>query len=213
MKKHWMFAVLLGLLLCMGGIARAQGADVFVGYSFEQDSFQNGVGLHGYNLAGTYNLNPKVGIEANLAGHHGNTTIFETKTSAGTSSTTDKNDIFTFVFGPKLTHVIGPSNNFEAYTHLLVGGSKVHSSQVFKSGTVVSPGFSIGGRGFAFATGGGVDWFHGTWGIRILEMDLVRTTSITSTSSCGTNCTQKSKVGSATDFRIASGLIWRFGRS
>jgi hypothetical protein len=204
-----MFILVLGLSVWMTGIAYAQGGNVFVGYSYEQNNVRTGAGLHGYNLAATLNLNSKVGIEANLAGHHGNTTSFERSSPAG--AFTDKDDIFTYVFGPKLTHVIGPSNNFEVYGHFLIGGSKIHTSSQ-ASGTFGSFSESQSGTGFTFMTGGGLDWFRGSFGVRILEFDFVRVANIAMETGCGTNCVETSRGDSAANFRFATGVIWRWGR-
>jgi hypothetical protein len=215
MRKLSMIFVMLGLVAATASVARAQGVDlraqggnIFVGYSFEQDNVQSGVGLHGYNASGTFDLNRKIAIEANFAGHHGNTVIFSQ--SAPVGAVTQKDDIFTYVFGPKLTHVIGPSNNFELFGHFLIGGSNVHSSSQ-NSGAFGGASSSASGSGFAFVTGGGLDWFRGTWGIRILEVDFVRTSSITMTSSCGGTCVQKATGDSANNFRFSTGLLLHWG--
>ena len=51
---------------------------------------------------------------------------------------------------------------------------------------------SASGNGFALKTGGGVDWNHGRWGIRILEVDYVHTSTRVSETeddcrTCGVN--------------------------
>jgi hypothetical protein len=200
---------MLGLSIWMRGVAHAQGGNVFLGYSYEQNNIQTGAGLHGYNVAGTFNLNTKVGIEANLAGHHGNIVSFEQSSPAG--SVTQKDDLFTYVFGPKLTHVIGPSNNFEVFGHFLIGGSKIHTSRQ-NSGAFGTSSDSSSGNGFTFVTGGGLDWFRGSFGVRILEFDFVRVANTAMTSSCGGTCVATERGESAANFRFATGLIWRWGR-
>jgi len=203
-----MFIVMFGFVAASAGIARSQGGNLFVGYSFEQDNVQSAVGLHGYNATGTFNLSPNVAIEANFAGHHGNTVTFSQSAPAGAN--THKDDIFTYVFGPKLTHVIGPDKNFELFTHFLIGGSNVHSSSQ-NSGSFGGASSSASGSGFAFVAGGGLDWFRGTWGIRLFEADFVRTSDIAMTSGCGGSCVQKVTGDSANNFRFSTGLLLHWG--
>jgi len=208
MRKLSMFIVMLGLVAASAGVAFAQGGTLFAGYSFEQDNVQSGVGLHGYNASGTFDLNRIIAIEGNLAGHHGNTVT--ASQSAPVGANTHKDDIFTYVFGPKLTYVAGPNKDFELFGHFLIGGSNVHSSSQ-NSGSFGGASSSASGSGFAFMTGGGLDWYHGTWGIRILEVDLVRTSVITMTSSCGGTCVQKVTGDSANNFRFSTGLLLHWG--
>jgi hypothetical protein len=203
-----MLIVMLVFVAASAGVAHAQGGNLFVGYSFEQDNVQSGVGLHGYNAGGTFNLTSNVAVEGNLAGHHGNTVTLSQSAPAG--AITHKDDIFTYVFGPKLTQTIGSDNNFELFTHFLIGGSNVHSSSQ-NSGAFGGASSSASGSGFAFLAGGGLDWFHGTWGIRLFEADFVRTSNITMTSGCGGTCVQKVSGDSANNFRFATGLLFHWG--
>jgi hypothetical protein len=211
MNRLGKLAIVLTCLIggLQGTSAQAQGVDIFTGYTYERDTFGNNVGLNGYNVAGVWNVSRKVGIEANLAGHHGTTITSSTVTGTPSSDTksTQTNDNFTFVFGPKLNHSIGPENDFQAFTHFLVGGTRMHQASTFTIGSTTSPSGSMRGTGFAMMLGGGLDWYRGHWGARILELDFVRS-NVYANSPCGATCTNSFNT-SASNFRVAAGLIWR----
>ena len=90
--------------------------------------------------------------------------------------------------------------HFSLFTHFLVGAAHVHDGETDKCAPATGEdeetcssdypyNYSSHGNGFAFKTGGGVDWNHGSWGVRILEVDYVRTeVYATETQSC-TGCT------------------------
>jgi len=209
MKQHLTAFVVLGILVGTAGAAQAQKLDLFAGYSFENDDIPGApAGLHGYNFAATWNFNPNVGIEANFAGHQGNSILQFQSNPAG--AIIDKHDIRSYVVGPKLTRVIGPGNKFAAYMHFMVGGMRVHDSRQY-SGWYGTLGTSASGTGVGFVAGFGLDWNHSVWGLRILETDYSSGSNITTSYRCGANCTLYQK-SSQSDFRIASGLIWRFGK-
>jgi hypothetical protein len=62
------------------------------------------------------------------------------------------------------------------------------------------------GSGMAFKTGAGLDWNHGRWGIRILEVDYVHgSTSAT----CSLGCTPVIGLNlGANNFELATGLTF-----
>jgi hypothetical protein len=212
-KLGILIVVVLFIANRTGGIAFAQRVDVFGGYSYKEASFAStrGVGTHGANVAGTWNLSRNVGIEGNLAWHQGSKLVHSHL--QGIYQTTDTNEISTLVFGPKLSHTIGPGNDFEAFAHFMVGGSRFYSSTE-KSGLLGPTSTSRRGSGFSLVAGGGLDWFHGAWGIRMLEVDGVRTSKIKITASHN-NCSQCGFVRldrPVWEFRFSSGLIWRWGK-
>jgi hypothetical protein len=211
MQKHVLLgAAVLAVLICWNSApAEAQGLDVFGGYSYELNNTNVSAvdpGVHGYNLAVTANLNRHIGIEANFAGHNGRSTVYSDATETDTVFT----DNYTYTFGPKLTQPVG---NFDIYTHFLVGAMQAHEgeSDICTASYTCSVTGSAHGTGFGFVTGGGVDWFHGHWGIRILEVDYVRgEPNFTSASSNSANVV--TAPGEVSDFRLATGVIWRFGK-
>lgn len=197
---------LLGVLICLGATAaHAQDTNkltLFGGYSFMLNSWGNDcvaaclggsdVGLQGYTGSVSYNLTHYFGLEANLSGHNG-TTIIDSETPSATEnglSESERQDIYTYTFGPRFT--VPVPMDFEFFGHALVGG--LHGHEGFTDQCIQSAGgtdcytstsSSSRGNGFALKTGGGVDWTHGHWGIRILELDFVRLAS-TQTESCST---------------------------
>ncbi|HVA95916.1 MAG TPA: outer membrane beta-barrel protein [Candidatus Dormibacteraeota bacterium] len=233
MKRHlhWMAGVFaLGLVVCLASApAQAQDSkiDVFGGYSYGVSSSNNcyfycgsSLGLHGYSAAVTYNFNKNIGLEANFSGHNGTTTVYTqavTSTNNGDNEVTG-NDLYSYTFGPKLTL---PAGNFSLFTHFLVGAARVHESynetciQSTGAGSCNTPNSGIShGTGMAFKTGGGVDWNHGRWGIRILEVDYVRNSvSTTSTETCS-YCSSGAYTytNGMNNFEMSTGVIFHFGK-
>ncbi len=161
MKKHAIFAVgVLAILVCWNNSpAKAQGLDVFGGYSYELNNTSTpGVdpGVHGYNLAVTADLNRHIGIEANFAGHNGRSTVFSDATENNTLFT----DNYTYTFGPRLTQ---PSGNFAVYTHFLVGVMQAHEgvSDICTASFTCSVTGSASGTGLGDKQRRRPDWFHG----------------------------------------------------
>ena len=172
-------------------------------------------GLHGYTVAGSYAFTNHLGIEADFAGNNGSPTIFSAPVTATANGQveTEGQDFYTYTFGPILTLPVG---NFSLFTHFLVGGVHGHESFTDKciqsagAGTCFTTSTSDAhGNGFAFKTGGGVDWNHGHWGIRILEVDFVHANTFV-TELCG-GCTQLQSFGiTADDFALATGFTFNF---
>ena len=115
------------LIISVPAKAQEGKFNIFGGYSFGTNNFANEIdpGLHGYALSAAYNFNKYIGLEANFSGHNGTSTLdSETPTSNDNGrKTVAGEDIYTYVFGPKLTLPVG---NFSLFTHILVGGSHVH---------------------------------------------------------------------------------------
>jgi hypothetical protein len=207
--------------------AQDSKVSLFGGYSFGTNNFNcnsnfgcEDPGLHGYALAATYNFNKNIGLEAAFSGHNGSPTIFFNQPTSG--ETGDKGvagqDIYTYTFGPKLTLPVG---NFSLFTHVLVGGSHVHIAEtdtcVPSTGTGgdcsgSTPGFAGGsGSGMAVKVGGGVDWNHGRWGIRILEANYVHSQLFANITNC-TGCTPFGVDTSWNGFEMSTGVIFNFGK-
>lgn len=230
MKKHVLGMVLLGFSICLTGIsAHAQSAgtiSLFGGYSYMSNSWGNGciasclggatTQLHGYTASAVYFFNNHIGLEANFDGHNGSPSIDNEQPTSTANGFTDNEtqDLYTFTFGPKLALPVG---NFSLFTHFLVGAAHGHEGFTDKclqsaSGSTCGSPFSSSahGTGFAFKTGGGVDWNHGRWGIRILEVDYVHP-SIYVTETCNT-CTQSESFGiSGNNFELSTGVTFNFG--
>jgi hypothetical protein len=163
MKKQLLLgAVVWGVLFCGNSVTAhaqqpaASRADIFIGYSYLSNGFgANRVGNHGWNLQGTYNLTDNLGLTADFSGHNATTTPF--------TGTTQLDDMYTLLFGPKLTH---HEDNIEMYVHGLVGVMRAH--------TAIVGSFSTTDTGFGAGVGGGVDWIPSDrWGVRILQLDYI----------------------------------------
>jgi len=186
------FAIVAALVLCLGGtVARAQDSkmDVFAGYSYSTNNcFEScdlyDPGLHGYALAFAYNLNHHIALEANFSGHNGTQTTYSyapTSSDDGYKDQTNAN-VYTYVFGPRFSIPVG---SFSLFAHVLVGAAHVNATDsetcipatgtgdVETCGTPVVDHYVEHGSGFATKAGGGVNWNHKRWGIRILEANFV----------------------------------------
>jgi len=74
---------------------------------------------------------------------------------------------------------------------------------------------SVKGTIFGMEVGGGVDWVHHRWGIRLLEVDYVHGTGTLNghcTINCGTTVETFTGIGKANDVQIAMGVDFRFGK-
>lgn len=230
MKKHLLSLSLLGFILCLSGIS-AQAQDtgkisLFGGYSYMSNSWGNGcfaacigagtTNLHGYSASAVYSFNNHIGLEANFAGHNGSPTVINEPAVSSSNGYTEveTQDLYTLTFGPKLALPVG---NFSIFTHFLVGVAHGHEGftdtclQATGGGTCYTTyATSAKGTGFAYKTGGGVDWNHGHWGIRILEVDYIHP-SIFVTESCNT-CTQLQSFSiSGNNFELSTGVTFNFG--
>lgn len=218
-------SILALAVLIVGAPAKAQDSKVtvFGGYSFGTNNFSNEVdpGLHGYALSAAYNFNKYIGLEANFSGHNGTSTLYSEAPTSGNNGYKDVagEDIYTYVFGPKLTLPLG---NFSLFTHILVGGSHVHAGGTDKcvpevgnssscSGNPVQF-FRASGSGMAVKTGGGVDWNHGRWGIRILELDYVHSQVFVTDSETCSGCQTYGNDGSWSGVELSTGVTFHFGK-
>lgn len=221
-------ALLLGVTVCAASPASAQTRrfNVFGGYSYGTSNFSDGLffygpfgsqALSGYSAAFAVNFNNHIGMEANFSGHNGTSTILNepvTATIDGDRITSNQN-VYTYAFGPKLFETVG---HFTLFTHFLVGG--VHLNQTYTETCTPYSGGSCSttrtvitqkGTGLSFMTGGGVDWNHGRWGIRILEVDYVHGQMVSAFSSPTLSLSSLST--SASNFQLATGLTFNFGKS
>jgi opacity protein-like surface antigen len=239
MRKHaWLGVLVLGFLVCLvSAPAHAQDSKVnlFAGYVFGTNTaceFEDCCNcdplLNGYAAAFAYNFNKHIGLEADFTGQNGTSTTFSEAATSDENGETEvlRQDIYTYTFGPKLSQPLG---NFTLFTHFLVGAGHIHQgfsdnclpetgetgSCVDDPGPVTEDTSGSKGTGFAYKVGGGVDWNHGAWGIRILEVDFVHvedTTTIKETDE-GTNETPFTEPQSANNFQLATGITFNIGGS
>lgn len=229
MKKQSLFGVFaFALMICLGGAsAHAQETpkiSIFGGYSYGLNNLgqntcfftcgQGASGLHGYAASATYNVTKNIGFEATFSGHNGSPILASeapTSTSNGFEERSAQ-DVYTYTFGPKVTLPIG---NFAAYTHFLVGA--MHAHQAFTDACVPATGSTCSGTpdianfkgtGMAFKTGAGLDWNHGRWGLRILEVDYVHS-SIAASGTCSPSCGSSISLNAgANNFELATGVTF-----
>ena len=225
MKTGVFGVVAAALLMCFTGVnARAQGGgDVFLGYTYMLDNFNANnfcgssgcfvdPGRHGYNLAFAWSFNPNIAMEANFSGNHGTTTVFSSTYGTSSDIGRQSSDVVTALFGPRLTYPIGMTN-FGIYTHFLVG--VLHDRETFgeqcctTSASVNTVNFK--GTGFGMKVGGGVDWHRGHWGIRILELNYIHGDGQGTFTCSGCAGETNSGNGSAKDFQMATGVLYRWG--
>ncbi len=220
-------ALLFGMTVCVASQAGAQTTrySVFGGYSYgtsgaflpEEAPFTLDTALNGYGAAFAVNLSNHIGLEANFTGHNGTSTILSEPATyyTGTQYGEDQG-VYTYAFGPRLFQNVG---NFSLFTHFLVGGMHVGNTlrDTCTPGTGETCGtpnpeiIKISGSGFAFKTGGGADWNHGRWGIRILEVDYVHGQMLNAFSGDGTPVS--SLTMSTNNFELTTGITFNFGRS
>ncbi len=221
-KQGWFILLVLGLVICITSApAHAQDGkfSLFAGYSYGTNDAYRLIdpALHGYSAGVAYNFNKHIGLEANFSGHNGSPLIDSepaTSTENGYNDFTDQ-DEYIYTFGPKLSL---PVEHFTLFTHFLVGG--VHEHVGFTDKCVQSSGSdstcsttpssdSSRGNGFAFKTGGGVDWNHGFWGIRILEVDYIHGDLLLHETCTG--CTPYNFSSTFNNFELATGVTFNFG--
>lgn len=223
-------ALSLGMMVCLAPQAKAQSKriNIFGGYSFGTNSLYQSEGPatavslnDGYGFGVAFNLNNHIGLEANFTGHKGTPTLYiqpVTSNNNGYLDTVNEN-LYTYTFGPRLFQNFG---NFTVFTHFLVGGA--HFTTTEKQTCLPSPSGSCGspnpsvytssGSGFAFKTGGGVDWSHGIFGIRILEVDYLHAQMLSAfTPVSYPNESPWSMPQSGSGFELTTGITINFGKS
>lgn len=226
--------VVAALLLCLGASgARAQDAgsklDVFVGYSYldhNASSFDCGgdigdcfdPGIHGVAASVVYNFNRHIGLEANLADNNGTSTLatYAEPSDAYVDRYKVQDGEFNYLFGPKITEPIG---NFQIWTHFLAGGGHTHQTYTESYTEAEDPNVTTSifrGNGFVMEVGGGVDWVHNRWGIRLLEVDYLHGNALISGDCTGYDCSTGgdfiSTQASESDLRISLGVVMHFGK-
>jgi hypothetical protein len=232
-NKTWVVsaALVAAGLLGLGGIsARAQETskiDVSLDYSYidhnltgtecGNDSFVDceDPGLQGFKISAAWNLNNHLGIQCEAAYHAGTHTVYGYDYPTDEEQYTDRqsDDVTTYTCGPKLTERVG---NFELFGTF--GAGAMHAFQAAKE--YYSEGedpidYESNAKGtiFGLEVGGGVDWVHKHWGLRLLEVDYVQgagTLNGHCTIDCGAGQTFDG-IASAKDLEIAMGVNFRFG--
>jgi len=224
-KRVLLGLLTLGITTCLAG-APAQAQDdrfsVFAGYAYGSDNVGcyddipcTSPGLHGYTGAFAYNFNDHIALEANFSGHNG-TPSLQSEPPVGTSNGHAfalAQDLYTYTVGPKLTQRVG---DFALFAHFLAGGAHIHHIFIDKclqatgGETCSKPEAYLvpKGSGMALKTGGGVEWNHGHWGIRILEVDFMHDSVGVTAFGEGT---PESFTVVGNNFELSTGVTFSFG--
>jgi len=231
-KQGWLILLVLGLTICLAGVpARAQEgkSGVFVGYSYGTNNFYNyDPGINGYAFSYWYNFNKHIGLEGSFSGHNGTDQIYYVAATADDDGYNEnlRQDLYTYTFGPRISMPIG---HFTVFTHFLVGANHIHEGytetctnatgeEEETCGSYWPENSGSKGYGFAFKTGAGVDYNHGLWGIRILEVDYVHGEAYSKENysegvpSDILYSETYTYWGSSNDFELATGVTFTFGK-
>lgn len=133
--------IMFVLCLFVAGVASAQKAEVFGGYSFLRVSDQgSSVNFNGGSGSVAFNANKWLGVVADFGAYHANV--------SGVSG-----NLYTYMFGPKLSY---HSGKITAFGQALFGGAHGTASGSCED---ASPAAGCGGsdNAFAMAVGGGFD--------------------------------------------------------
>jgi len=150
-------------------------AQVFGGYSYFNIDTSGLVGrksLNGWNGQATFNFNRWLGVTADFGGYYG-------KIEGVTTHD------YTYLFGPTVTY---RAERVAPFFHALFGGSHIGLSGGGASGS---------DNAFALAVGGGVDVPIKSFGIRVVQVDWLRTQHLN---------TDQNNV------RISTGIFFDFGK-
>jgi hypothetical protein len=219
-----LFLALLGSVATLPVHAQDGKYGAFLGYSYGTNNLgcNSGFGcewsgINGYSASVSYDFNRHIGLEGTFSLHDGTST---TLYSPATSTSSGQNNgwtqvILTYAVGPKLTLPVG---NFSLFTHFLVGATHIHEN--FFDSCIVQSSLpcnslesNVSGLGAAFKTGAGLDWHHGRWGVRILEVDYTHSVVSASEICIANACSspERFKVGGS-NVDLSTGVTFHFGR-
>ncbi len=150
---------LLGLSTVFASCLLAQEEDLATGDAFfafsllQAGSSQPILAYTSFGGVGTlgWNINEKIGIEAEFGGYHNGTV----------NTYHDGTNSVTYLFGPRLSY--GRLRRFDPYCHVLVGGIHTATSVLNQPmvnpliAQIASPRHTVSEDGFTFAIGGGMD--------------------------------------------------------
>jgi opacity protein-like surface antigen len=197
--------LLAGLVLLMGGVAKAQGDEYSKfeasgDYSFYHTtitvktqptgsgvptSTHTSLNLNGWSVTAAYNVNKWLGLVADVGGEYGTPTITVMSTKVNVQT-----HLFDAVFGPQIN--FRNSTKVTPFVHALVGVS--HGNFKVSSGGVSK---SESDNAFAGAFGGGLDWNVGEHvSIRLIQAEYFPT---------------HFKSNTQNGARISAGIVFRSG--
>jgi hypothetical protein len=177
--------LVVGFVACFLSLSTAQTTprfEVFGGYSYLHPSAPD-LDAHGWEAAGTYNLNRWFGLKADFSGHYWGVenTAFQ-----------EHQRRHTFLFGPQLSW---RRSRGTLFAHGLLGVQHMGVDAHFIP-PVPGPDISATENSFAVTVGGGGDLNLGhrlAW--RVAQVDYLH----------------KSGLGPRSNVRVSTGLVFRFG--
>jgi opacity protein-like surface antigen len=186
MRKLLMSAALLLLTLPLGAYAQdAPKVEIFGGYSYlrADDSFDDGLDLHGWNASGAANFTRYAGLVADFSGHYNDITFSPTLGKADISA-------HLFLVGPRFSY--RGNERVTPFAHVLLGAARSHVSYFDPTGKV-----KLRDSAFAMAVGGGLDVkVHDRLAVRLFQADYVLT---------------RFADDNQHNFRLSTGLVLRLG--
>lgn len=186
MRKLLISAALLLLAWPLNAPAQdAPKAEIFGGYSYlrADDSFDDGLDLHGWNASAAINFTKYAGIVADFSGHYGDVRLSPTLGKADISA-------HLFLVGPRFSY--RKHERLTPFGHVLLGAARSHVTFFDPTGKV-----KFRDSAFAMAVGGGLDVkLHDRLAARLFQADYVLT---------------RFGDDSQHNFRLSTGLVLRLG--
>jgi opacity protein-like surface antigen len=167
---------------------RSKTVDVSLGYSYVSsgESFSNRMGLKGADASFTIGYS-RLGIRAD----------FGYVRAANVLGTGRHSDVLSYLAGP--VFYLTSRRRFDTYIHVLAGGARVSGPVRINSGGILLGGWATG---YAWAVGGGVDyWFSDSLAIRT-GVDYLRTAYYDSTLA----------IRGQSNIRTTATVVYFFGR-
>jgi len=142
-KLLFVFAMLLALPI-LASAQELPRTEIFGGYSYMRLDADNQTDqdLNGFNTSYTYNFNSFLGATAEFSAFFGTTQV-----ASGTTVTTQDQDMYFYMFGPKFT--FRGNERFTPFAHVLLGGVTQRNQTTATTST--------NNTQFAMALGGGLD--------------------------------------------------------
>jgi hypothetical protein len=149
------------------------------------------IGLNGWDGSAAYRISPWFALAGDLSGLYGSNSVL----GVGFHS-----HLYNFNFGPRVFVPLNEYPKWKPFGELLLGFSRQNQkiSSSFIAPGVAVPGVSESDTSFSWMLGGGIDYqFHPQFRIRVIELDLLRTSFLGSTQNRA---------------RFNFGLVYQFGQ-
>jgi len=186
-RSFFVIAVLtFGSALLLAQSSEVPPIDIYGAYSHSSNF---GVGQSGWLASANYDLEPNLGVEADLSGGYGSESLGTIAIILPGVPNSINSRMHSFNVGPRFTYRPSSTNNADAFGHLLFG---------FSHTNVSATGASQSDTSYSWILGGGGDYFFTEpLGGRV-QIDLLRTNFFDH----GDN-----------HARVGLGVVYRFGTS